>query len=584
MADLILWNSIATRRRSPGDDFLDNGLAILKAYITRQGFSVEVVDWARSGQWEKMTPRILARINSCLAYWLLSGRESTKKRNRPDKRLAGLLFILSQDFMSAVQKWRQKKMIRKLAGYVCNSGCRVVGIKTWYGETFRSARYFASCLRKIAPEVLIVAGGPHASTYREAVLEDGLFDIAVAGEGERALAGILALARQTENKRDLLKAIDRQASLGQLKNVIYSSNGAIKSIPVETSNVNAKVVPDYDNFQGKTLIHVIVESLGCPWGKCNFCTHSRSYPAYSVRSPESVIEEIEQMLARGIGIFRYAGSTTSLKHACQIARLIEEKGIRIFYSMFGRAESGAADPGVYEKLVDSYRLLLRSGFRSIFLGAEAANDDINKFVMNKGITRSDVVHTVAAMREASKIEGLPLDVGISLIYPAPTLGKIPLQRLKEENIELIEETQPDSVLVSPPAPFPGSAWFKQKDCFGFDLGETFLRDIIVYDYVLYKPLYLWSDIDLKLEGMRPREIFEECGSLRQALEERGFVTEVTDVQFLMLRNAGYTGKEGVLEFKNRTQHAILSCDYRWINRLQEQVNQASLTLASSNKG
>jgi len=101
--------------------------------------------------------------------------------------------------------------------------------------------------------------------------------------------------------------------------------------------------------------------------------------------------------------------------------------------------------------------------------------------------------------------------------------------------------------------------------------------------VLYKPLYLWPDIDLKLERMSLREIFGECASLRQALEESGFVTEVTDVQFLMLRNAGYTGKEGVLEFKNRTQHAIISCDYRWINRLQEQVNQASLALASSNK-
>ena len=579
MVDLILWNSIATRRRSPGDDFLDNGLAILKAYVQGQGFSVEVVDWARSSQWEKMTPRILARINSYLASWLLAGRSS-----KVVKRLIGLLFILNQDLMSAVQKRRQKKMIRKLAHHVRNSECPVVGIKTWYGETFRWARYFAGYLRKIAPEVLIVAGGPHASTYKEAVLEDGLFDIAVAGEGERALAGILALARQMETKKDLLQAVMQQASLKQLKNVIYSNSGAIQSSPVEISNVNSKVIPDYDNFDGKTRIHVIVESLGCPWGKCNFCTHSRSYPSYSVRNPESVVEEIDQMIKRGIGIFRYAGSTTSLKHACQIARLIEQRGLRIFYSMFGRAEHRAADPDVYAEVVDSYRLLLRSGFRSIFLGVESANDEINQSVMNKGITRNDVVHTVAAMREASKVEGLPLDVGVSLIYPAPTLGKISLQRLKEENLELIEQTEPDSVLVSPPAPFPGSAWFEQKDHFGFDLGDTFLQEMLVYDYVLYKPLYLWPDIDLKLEGMSLQEIFEECAGLRQELEERGFVTEVTDVQFLMLRNAGYTGKEGVLEFKRRTQHAILSCDYRWIHRLQEQVNQASFALASSNRG
>ena len=108
--------------------------------------------------------------------------------------------------------------------------------------------------------------------------------------------------------------------------------------------------------------------------------------------------------------------------------------------------------------------------------------------------------------------------------------------------------------------------------------------MLVYDYVLYKPLYLWPEIDIKLEGMNLKTIFEECSGLRNALEQRGFVTEVTDVQFLMLRNLGFTGKEGVLEFKKRTQHAILSCDYRWINKLQEQVNRASLALASSNRG
>ena len=83
--------------------------------------------------------------------------------------------------------------------------------------------------------------------------------------------------------------------------------------------------------------------------------------------------------------------------------------------------------------------------------------------------------------------------------------------------------------------------------------------------------------------MSLREIFEECQSLRESLEDRGFVTEVTDVQFLMMRKAGYKGKEGVLTFKNQTQLSILSCDYRWINQLQERVNRASTAQALTNK-
>ncbi len=583
MADLILWNPIARRRRTPSDDFLDNGLAILKAFIENQGFEVEVIDWARSSQWEKMTPGILAVINRFLASVMLSYGGSGKRTEKIISRLVGPLFLLSQDFMSAVQKRFQEKMIRELAEYVRDSGCPVVGIKTWYGETYLTAKYFARYLRKLAPEVLIIAGGPHPTTYREAVQQDEVFDITVAGEGEKALSSILALARRTETRARLLEEIYREAALGNLKNIIYQRNGRVEISELEEANANRKVVPVYDSLDGKTRVHVVVDSLGCPWGKCNFCTHSRAYKKYTVRKPQSVVNEIEEMLSKGIGFFRFSGSSTTLKHARRIASLIEERGIRIVYSMFARIESIASEPKVYAKLVDSYRQLLRSGFRAVFLGVESGDDLINDLVMNKGILRKDIVATVKAMREASKTEGLPLDIGISLIFPAPTMGKISLEQLKAANIELVEQINPDSVLVSPPAPFPGTTWFNQRSRFGFELGESFVREMLEYDYVLYKPLFLWPDIDIKLDGMSIREIFEECRSLRKSLEDRGFVTEVTDVQFLMMRNAGYTGKEGVLAFKNQTQLSILSCDYRWINQLQERINRASTAQALSNK-
>ena len=187
MTDLILWNSTSSRRRSPTDDFLDNGLAILKTYIESHGYAVEVVDWANSRQWETMTPKSLARLNGMLARWLM-GKKNRNGKSRPGKKLVGALFMLSQELTSKLQTRAQRKMIRNLASHVRDTGCKVVGIKTWYGETYITARQFAGELRKIAPEVLIVAGGPHASTYREAVLEDDSFDFAVVGEGEEVPA------------------------------------------------------------------------------------------------------------------------------------------------------------------------------------------------------------------------------------------------------------------------------------------------------------------------------------------------------------------------------------------------------------
>ncbi|MBW7996451.1 MAG: B12-binding domain-containing radical SAM protein [Candidatus Glassbacteria bacterium] len=581
MTDLILWNSTSTRRRSPTDDFLDNGLAILKTYIEEQGYSVEVIDWANSSQWEAMTPRVLARINGFLVDRLLGPVNGIGRKQR-GRKLLGAAFMFSQELTTKMQRRAQKKMIRALARHVSDTGCKIIGIKTWYGESYIAARQFAAELRREVPEALVVAGGPHASTYREAVLEDDAFDFAVVGEGESTLRRMLELAGECESRTELVERIVRDAEAGSLENTVYRVDGGYRISTRRKLNANEKTVPRYGQHPGKTRIHVIVESLGCPWGKCSFCTHSSTYGSYSVRKPQLVVDELEQMVGNGIGLFRYAGSSTTLAHARQIAREIIDRDLKVIYSMFGRAERKASDPARFREVVESYRLLIRSGFRAIFLGAESGDDTVNEVVMNKGIGRADIVGTIRAMREASKLECVPIDIGISLIYPAPTMGRISLDKLKQADIMLVEETKPDSVLVCPPAPFPGSEWFKRRDEFGFQLDDNFVRDMLEYDYVLYKPLFMWPEIGLKLNDMSLKQIFEQCGSLRTELERRGFVTEVTDVQFLMLRAAGFPGVNGVIEFKHRTQHSILSCDYRWINRLQEKVNQASYDQAMKN--
>jgi len=336
-------------------------------------------------------------------------------------------------------------------------------------------------------------------------------------------------------------------------------------------------------MDGKTRIHVVVDSLGCPWGKCNFCVHSCVYPKHTLRNPQSVVDEIETMVSKEIGIFRFAGSSSSLNHVYEIAQLLEAKGIQIIYSMFARSESNASEEVNFRKIVKSYRLLIRTGLRAVFIGGEAANDRILSSVMGKGFTKQDIIATIKAMKQASDEEGLPLDIGLSLIYPSPTMKKISSEELELLNIKLVQETNPDSVLVNPPAPFPGSSWFNQSTRYGFELGQNFKREMLNYDYVLYKPPNLWPDISVKLDGMDFRQILKETQNLRNSLEENGVVTEVTDEHFLMMRASGYKGKKGSLQFKHNALLDILSCDYRWINQMQEKVNQTSQAQARLNK-
>ncbi len=579
MSDLLLWNSISRRRRSPSDDFLDNGLAILESFLEAAGYRVELVDWARGGQWRRLTPRPLARLNRYLAARLFA----PGGKGKPRSRLLGLLFLCCQELMSFIQERRRRRLLRALARRVRDGGFRVVGIKTWYGDAFTGARYFARQVRRLAPDTLLVAGGPHASIYREALLEAGEFDVVVAGEGERALAGLLALARQRTSRQELLQKIDAHCREGRLVNVIYNHDGRVRSAPLGCADAARKVLPTYDDLDGKTLIHVVVDALGCPWGACSFCVHSAIYPRHTVRPPEAVVDEIERMLARGIGIFRFAASTSSLDHVRKVAELMERRALTVVFSMFGRVEPGAAEPEKYAELVRSYRTLLRAGLRALFLGMESGSDLVNRLVMNKGIRRQDALYTMRALREAAAAEGLPLDIGLSLIFPAPTLGRITLEELARQDLELVAELEPDSVLISPAAPFPGTAWFRDQRRYGFQLGGDFVRRMLEYDYVLYKPPSLWPRIELRLEGRELTQLLAECQRLREAIESRGIATEVTDEHFLILRAAGFAGREGVEEFKRQALLDIISGDYRWIDGIREAVNQASRRQAGASQ-
>ena len=578
-ADIILWNAIAKRRRSPSDTILDNGLGILKTYIENYGYKVEVVDWAQTDFWMRLTPHLPARLNRLLADILFTSRKQSKAWKKTKAIMLLPIFFLSQKITIVFQRRTLKKQLRDFAESVKQSGCRIFGIKTWYGDAYVTAKELANMVKSIAPDILVVAGGPHASIYREAVLEDDCFDAVVVGEGEKILTQLLSMSKQPESKIEVMKKIYEEVKSGQLNNIICRNGNSIAISKQDDVDAQKKVTPSYENIDGKVRIHIVIDALGCPWGKCGFCVHSCIYPQYSQRYAQSIVDEIEEMVGKGIGIFRFAGSTSTLSHIREIATLLQKKKLRIMYSMFVRAESQAGEQSVYSQMVETYRVLIQSGLRAAFLGVEAADDFILDSSMNKGITLDDITATIHSMKEASSREKKKLAIGLSLIYPAPTFGHISLEDLKSANIELVEKVHPDSVLINPPAPFPGTTWNRNSTQFGFTLGKDFTKDMLVYDYVLYKPPSLWPDISMELEGMNFKMILKECMNLSNMLEEKGYTTNVTDEHFLMLDAAGLNGASGVADFKKGTLLDIISSDYRWIDCIENKVNQTSKSLS-----
>lgn len=580
MAKIVLWNSVAKRRRSLSDTFYDNGLATLKGYLEDKNHTVEVIDWARDDFFTMLTVPFLARgirnIYSAMAH----------SPNKFTRRWLGIISICLQELHAVIQEIRIKKQLTQLARKLKNDPARLFGVKLWYGEAFKNAKNLIRAVKKAAPEIITIAGGYHTTLYEEYLLENSGFDLGVVCEGEFTLEKILALIDQNKenwNKRKVLGAIIDAAEKGEIENLLYRKNGKVyKTKRRHITGHSLKSIPAYTLNENKVRIHVMVESLGCDWGKCHFCVHPYFYGSYSLRSPEEVVKEMEAMLKIGIGVFRFAGSDTPPYFGAKIAHKIKEKNLKVIFGIGSRAIHQARKH--YESLVASYTSLIENGLRAVFMGGETGNDIINQEVMNKGVFFDDIVTTVKALREAEKKAGAKVFLSLAFIYPAPLLGKVTLKRVKEDNLRLLKETLPDSVMITPPGPFLHTQWYDEKEKFGFKVDRQIIRQAMEYEYVLYKPPHLWPNLGISLEGKPFKKLLDECNEFRNIVEkELNLPTDLSDEHFLMFYSAGIREKEDILKAKEETMLDIVSCDYSLTQAIAGKVNEFSFSLSRENK-
>ena len=578
MAKLVLWNSVAKRRRSISDTFYDNGLATLQVYLEDKGHEVEIIDLAQDAFFAGLSRSILCGLIRRI-YRRMPGF-----KNKSAKKAWGFVSILLQDELSAAQARRMKRKLIALALELKRKNAWVFGIKIWYGEAFSNARFLASELKKISPETIVIAGGYHVTLYEERLIKNSDFDLGVVCEGEFALAKILSIVdahKGSWNKEHVLDDIVNLALQGKIENLLYRKDTQIlRTARKEIKVYSSKSIPRYQITPYKTGIHVLVESLGCDWNKCYFCVHSQFYAHYSLRDPDEIVREIEEMRKFGISVFRFAGSDTPPAFGAKLASKIKGKGLKIIFGMGSRALRGAKNN--FEGLVEAYSALIESGLRAVFMGGETGNDLINQKVMNKGVCFEDIVHTIKALREAEKRVGEKVFLSLAFIYPTPLLGLASLAQVKADNIRLLKETLPDSAMITPPGPFLHTMWYDEQDNFGFKVSEKDITDAMEYEYVLYKPPHLWPKLGISLEGKPFEKLLEECNEFRQIVEhDLRIPTDLSDEHFLMFYCAGIKEKGDIEKAKQETMLDIVSCDYRATVEISRKVNEFSRKLSGS---
>lgn len=585
--DLLLWNSFMGKAYSVSDCFKENGIGILVRACKEAGFDIAIEDPARIEFYTAFTKNNLTPRLSELSVQVFDSR------NREDTVSLRKEWNHLQDNLAGVIKEKMERYINGLARKVRENQVKVLGIKTWLGDRFTYSEKLAQKVNELSPNTLVIAGGPQVNQFKTHALEKSPFDLCIDVEGEVTLIQIMNIVKETYSqkgtKSDVLKRIVDLAEAGKIFNIIYKdNNGEVKETPIKRLSLNSKPFPLYEKEDGKVNIAVINESSGCYYGKCNFCTHPNITGKYQTRDINITIREIRETIKEtGIGLFRFAGSTTPVSLSNRIADALLAEGIHIEYSMFVRAETKAKER--MEELIEAYEKVIRSGLKAVFLGAEAANDDILSKIMDKGNSVEDVYFTVKALKQASYNQRKHLDVGISFIYPCPLPhgSDITHEQILEENLYLLQKLKnegykPDSVLVTPSAPLPGTAWQMEPKRYGFDLPEDYFQTVIRYEYELTKDPSTWPEVNVSLHGMKFLDMLKMSGLMEKKVREMGYVVNVSDEHCLAARSAGFEGQRGLEEFKMRSDLALLTTDYSFLRDVYLRINTHSLELAERN--
>lgn len=240
----------------------------------------------------------------------------------------------------------------------------------------------------MCPDVLHIAGGPHATlAYEEFIRENREFEVAFVGESERLIV-------------EFCHRIEANVPYDDLNGLAYIGSGDklhfSPSKPEE--DLESLAFPRFESFYNtnpsKEPYHLLT-SRGCPYS-CTFCcVHAISGRKWRFRSPENIVAELEEAVGRyGIKEFEIDDDnfTLDIDRAKMFCNLLNRKklGLRWF-----------CPNGIRADRLDSElaSLMAATGCHSVALGIESGDRDVLKMV-RKGENLEDIERAVGYLKKA----------------------------------------------------------------------------------------------------------------------------------------------------------------------------------------
>ncbi len=338
--------------------------------------------------------------------------------------------------------------VRDVVWLVKREAPDVVGISA-VTPTVKSGYLVAKYLKEEYDwDLPIIMGGPHVSALYNEALSTGYVDYVVVGEGEFTS---LELVRYIESGRPDLR---------EIRGVAYRVEGVprfngyrelIRDLDILPRPARHLLPMDrYTLFDKPIRIVHIMASRGCPYG-CIYCTTSYLWGRrYRIRSPESVVDEIEEALDKyntRIVAFTDDELTLSKRWVLKFTELIMDRGLDITYTCGSRVSN-----------VDREVLagLSRSGCSIIYYGIESYKDE-DLVRIGKKVTISQVWRAV----ELTHLFGLEAAGSFILGFPWQTIDD--MKNIVKFSIDL----GLDYAQFTAATPFPGTPLYEYAKSMGF---------------------------------------------------------------------------------------------------------------------
>lgn len=288
-------------------------------------------------------------------------------------------------------------------------GPTMVGISIPMGPQLAPSIVLAEELKRAAPDVLVVLGGPTVSlasvlSLRYLIEQHDAIDLLVRFDGD--LPVVQAATQVMEGRWE-------PSTVG---NAVYrqADGRAAFTEAVKTPKLRDLAPAEYSTSMLRALGHPslgVVQARGCYWGKCAYCDYVELFGESGlVRSttPAGFLADLHHLLnVHGVSDIRIVTEAIPPGFARRFARAVLDESIDLSWTSFAMVDERFDRP--------LFEMLRESGCRYLVVGMESMITRVLRFV-DKHATQE---MNLAFLRDA-RIAGLPLVINMIPDLPTTT--------------------------------------------------------------------------------------------------------------------------------------------------------------------